>query len=219
MRQKPRVSHSTGQGVGGNAESEGTEDASPQARGRRTDNQRRRGRATRSKSGEADVAYGGGVSEAGMEVWGSGGDPGKPLVCPPQVEEGSDAESSAMEKARDSEAVGTVKERIREDRGGRWSRSTDGATRNGGSGKGSWLTEGDRRRPTNDARRERDARWEGTSPTLCSKRPKGGETGRFPGSVGNPREGVDASPRHPIRSRQRSAGNPPTPLGVADGGA
>lgn len=144
------------------------------------------------------------------------GDPGKPSVHPSQNEEGARVE--AHEISGEMEAVGGPKEASREDQGGRWSRSTDGTSCNGRAGKGSWLTEEDRRRPANDARRERDARWEGTLPTLCSRRPKGGETGRSLGSVGTIGRGRTQGLPRPTRPRQRSAGNPPAPLGVADGG-
>ncbi len=183
MRQKPRVSHSTGQGVAGNGESEGPrgKQPDPSKECEQTTSAVMEGRPSPTW-GKPFVANDGGVSDAGMEALGSQGDPGKPSAHPSQVEEGAPAEVRWV--AGDWKAVGEPKEVSRKGQDGRWSRSTDGAGCNGGSGKGSWLAEDGRRRLANDARREREAGVGGTSPTGCSRRPKGGETGRSPGPVG-----------------------------------
>ncbi len=221
MSQKPNEWHSTGQGVGGNAESEGplaqvrlfpglsSSEPSPASQ--------RKGDPL-YRMGKPSSANGCDVSEAGMRTLGSHGDLGKPSVSPSCIKEGVLSERSEMAKAQGAETVGTVRERSQEDQGGRRSRITDGASCNGESGKGSWLTEEDQRRPTDDARRERAAWWEATSPALCARRPLGGKVERPSGSVGNLREGGDARPHYPTRSRQRNSGNPTTTLGVADGG-
>ena len=217
MRQKPRVCHSTGQGVAGNGESEGPRGKRPGlSESEQTTSAVREGRPARI-SGKPFVANDGGVGDAGMVILGSHGDPGKPSVHPLRAEESTPTEAFGVTEG--TEAVGEPKEVSREDQGGRWSRITDGASCNGKSGKDSWLAEDGQRRLGNDARRERDVRWEGTSPTLCSRRPQDGGVGSPLGPVGIPREDGDARPHPPNRSRQRSAGNPPTTLGVADGGA
>ena len=182
MRQKPRVCYSTGQGVAGNGESEGPRGKRPDpSESEQTTSAVIEGRPTPTL-GKPFVANNGGVGDAGMGVLGSQGDPGKPSVHPLRAEESTPTEAFGVTEG--TEAVGEPKEVSREDQGGRWSRSTDGASCNGKSGKGSWLAEDGRRRLGNDARRERDVRWEGTSPTLCSRRPKGGKTGRSSGPVG-----------------------------------
>ena len=163
MTQKPRVSDSTGQGVGGNAESEGPLTQAPRPKRKRTESSVVAEERPSPIWGKSSVAYSGDVREVGMGVSGPHGDPGKPSVHPPRVKEGVPSERSEVAKARDSEAVGELKEVSREDQGGRWSRSTDGASCNG-SGKGSWSTEEDRKRPADDVRKERDAWWEEPRP-------------------------------------------------------
>ncbi len=183
MRQKPRVCHSTGQGVAGNGESEGPRGKLPDlSESEQTTSAVTEGRPT-SNLGKPFVANNDGVRDAGMVALGSHGDPGKPSVRPPRVKEGVPSERSEVVKARDVKAVGAVKERSQEDQGGRWSRSTDGAPCNGESGKGSWLTEEDRKRPTDDARRERDAWWEEPRPPSAQGGHRAGRSGDLPGSV------------------------------------
>ena len=53
------------------------------------------------------MAHDGGVRDAGMVVWGSHGDPGKPSVHPPQIEEGARAEEQG--KTGEMRGVGEPK--------------------------------------------------------------------------------------------------------------
>ena len=87
MRQKPRVCHSTGQGVAGNGESEGPRGKRPGlSESEQTTSAVREGRPARI-SGKPFVANDGGVGDAGMVILGSHGDPGKPSVHPRRRQE------------------------------------------------------------------------------------------------------------------------------------
>ncbi len=229
MTQKPRVCDSTGQGVGGNAESEGPLAQASRPKQERTESSVVAEGRPSPDWGKSSVAYGGDVREVGMGVSGSRGDPGKPSVRPPRVEEGVPSERSEVAKARDSEAVGELKEVSREDQGGRWGRSTDGAPCNGGSGKGSWSTEEDRRRPADDVRKKRDAWWE-------EPRPPSAQSGHRTVGLGDPwgrsvslgrmgkqdptlRPGRDSVAREtrPLRWGWRTAGRKPCLRPYSDG--
>ena len=221
MRQKPRVCHSTGQGVAGNGESEGPRGKRPDpSESEQTTSAVIEERPT-PILGKPFVVSNGGVRDAGMGALGSQGDPGKPSVCPPRVEEGVSSERSEVAKARDSEAVSKLKEVSREDQGGRWSRSTDGASCNGRSGKGSWSTEEDRRRLVDDVRKKRDAWWEEPRPpsaqsgqrTEGSGDPLGrsvslGRTGTQDPTLRTGRDSVARETR-PLRWGWRTAGRKP----------
>lgn len=218
MRPNSRVGHSVVQGVGENAESEGPEEGSRQARAKakRQPASARVGTPLNLRGNQCREWCR--MRDADMTAWGPHPDLGKSSVFSPRVEERAHLEGSELAKARDSEVVGELKEANREDHGGTWSCSTDGATRNGRSGKCLWLSEEELRIPTDDVRNKLDVWW-GTLPSLFSKRSKGGEAGRVPNSFANPREGGGVRPHHPNKSRQRNSGNPTTTLKVADGGA
>lgn len=136
---KPYETRSTGQGVGGNSESEG-----PQGKlvGPRKTNRlpalslgdplNPRGSRVRHDGGD--------VGDAGMWILGSHGDSGKPSV--PRIATVRDAPGKGIRwpRTRAARSVDLVATRGRRNQGGRWSRSSDDARGNPERTNGSWST-------------------------------------------------------------------------------
>lgn len=176
---KPNETRSTGQGVGGNPESEGPQGKPTGPRQTNRQPAPPQGRPS-CLAGKPCAADGGGVSDASMSVLGSHGDLGKHSVLRTAGVWDAPVLGHWWQKARTAGAVDLVATRGRRDQGGRGSRRSRDAGGNLGRAKGSWSTEAPAEETSKVTSRGRERNGGDTHLVLYEEPPREGEGAERP---------------------------------------
>lgn len=150
---KPHETHRTGQGVGGNPESEGSKGEPAGPSESEPSPARPQGRPA-SNPGKPCAAYGGRVCEAGMRAWSSQGDLGRPSTLPkPKTGSAAHGDVGGHSPTHDGDGAGPGASRVRWGQGVGWGHSSGDVPGNREQAKGPWSTKAGTEKTGEESRR------------------------------------------------------------------